>query len=420
MSILLLHTKNLSRRRHLARARDYAREHGERLLLIVKEPTWEHEYVDRVVLADTTSIPETVEVAKRLAEEETEPIRAVLTFVEHSVPSAAAVAAEFGLPHVSPRTAYIARDKYAMREAFAEAGNVPQPRFGLARTVEEAKKVAETVGYPLILKPFIGGGSMYVRSIENEAELDEFFDFIRDGAWDGFDYDPLYRDAVEEYGLAILVEEFVPGVEISVESLVVNGETHCIAIHDKPLPTGPYFEEVYACTPTRLSPEQVDVLYAATAAAHKALGIDTGATHVEFRLRDGKEPVILEAAARLGGGPIYRSVQLSTGVDMVEGVLDLAMGRTPVVEPWEKPVWTGFRNIFPSEAGKLTEITGLPEADADPNVHDIEIYRKPGDFLNVPPHTFQGHGHVMFTADSEAELDKRFDGLLRSIRFLVE
>jgi biotin carboxylase len=420
MSILLLHTKNLSRRRHLERARRYADEHGQRLLLIVKEPTWEQEYVHKVVLADTTSIPETVVAAKKLAEEETEPITAVLTFVEHSVPSAAAVAEEFGLPHVSPRTAYIARDKYAMRQAFAEAGNVPQPKFALARTLDEARQAAEKVGYPLILKPFIGGGSMYVRSIDNDAELAEYFDFIRDGAWDGFDYDPLYQPAVKQYGRAILVEEFVPGVEISVESLVVNGETHSIAIHDKPLPTGPYFEEVYACTPTRLPSDLVDVLYQATAAAHKALNIDIGATHVEFRLRDGREPVILEAAARLGGGPIYRSVQLSTGVDMVEAVLELAMGRTPKIEPRRQPVWTGFRNIFPTEAGKLREITGLAEAEAAPDVHDIEVYRKPGDFLNVPPHTFQGHGHVLFTAGSERELDETFHGLLNSIRFEVE
>jgi biotin carboxylase len=416
MSILILHKKNLSRRRHLARAREYARAHGERLLLVMKDPTWEAEYVDRVAVADTTSIAETLAVAKELAGDEAEPIRAVVTFAEASVPAVARLAAEFGLPACGERTAYIARDKYAMRTALEGVDGIAQPRYGLARSLDEAREQADRIGYPLVLKPIIGTGSMYVRSIDDAAELAEHFETIRRGSWDGFGYDPLHGDAFAEYGGAVLMEQFVPGAEISVESLVVDGETHSIAIHDKPLPTGPTFEEVYACTPTRLPADTVATIYTATRAVHRSMNITTGPTHVEFRLRDGVEPVLLEAAARLGGGPIYRSVQLSTGVDMVEAMLDLATGRTPTIAPRPEPTPVGFRNVFPDGPGELVAIHGVDEARASGTVDELEIYRAVGDFLDVPPRTFQGHGHVIFTAETPDRLDGAFDHLVRTLR----
>ncbi|WP_405996979.1 ATP-grasp domain-containing protein [Streptomyces sp. NBC_00829] len=415
MSILVLHKKNLSRRRHLARAKQYAEQHGERLLLVMKDPDWEADYVDRVVIADTSSIDETLSAVRKLADDESEPFSAVVTFAEAPVPSVARVAAEFGLPSVSERAARLARDKWVMREAFA-AGDVPQPRYGIAHTLDEARDIARRTGFPLVMKPVLGTGSMFVRSVENEEELAEHFEFFLKGAWEQFAYDPLHQTAQREYEGGLLLEEFVPGAEICVESLVHNGITHTLAIHDKPLPTGPTFEEVYACTPTRLPKAVVDAVEEATRAVHRALGITTGATHVEFRLRGDAEPVVLEAAARMGGGPIYRSVLLSTGVDMVEAVLDLARGLAPRVEPRAKATPVGFWNIFAERAGVFTGAAGLDEVRADPRVDEVEIYKSPGDHLLVPPQTFQGHGHLIFTVDDENELDPAFREMTATLR----
>ncbi|MFC6879640.1 MULTISPECIES: ATP-grasp domain-containing protein [Actinomadura] len=396
----------------MARAWQYARDTGQRLVLIMKDPTWEKEYVDQVVVADTSSIDDTLVAARGLAE----PVDAVLTFAEAPVPAVARVAADLGLPAVPERTALLARDKYAMRTAVGDQSG--QPQFALAANAAEARRAADSIGYPLVLKPIIGTGSMYVRSVADDAELERHFETVRRGSWESLDYDPLYVRAKEEYGGALLLEEFVPGTEISVESVVSGGRTTSFAIHDKPLPTGPTFEEVYACTPTRLSRETVERLYEATAAVHCAMGIEVGVTHVEFRLR-GEEPVLLEAAARMGGGPIYRSVQLSTGVDMVEAALDLSLGREPVIEPCAEPVAVGFRNIFPDRAGTLAAVHGLAEAKADPRIDEIEIYKRIGEYLRVPPQTFQGHGHLIFTADSTGHLDEVFKEFRRLVRLEV-
>jgi biotin carboxylase len=158
----------------------------------------------------------------------------------------------------------------------------------------------------------------------------------------------------------------------------------------------------------------------ATKAVHAALGIVLGATHVEFRLREGTEPVVLEAAARMGGGPIYRSVLLSTGIDLVAAALDLASGRTPgQLRPAAlRPV--GFWNIFPERAGRFIGALGLEEARADPQVDEIDIYREPGEYLDVPPQTIQGHGHLIFSVDTVEQLDDAFRYYLATVRLETE
>jgi biotin carboxylase len=418
MSVLLIHTSNASRRRHLATARRYLAERGERLLVMVKRPTWESEFADRVIVADTANIADAVAAARAVAAEE--PVHGVLALVEHSVPAAAAVAAALGLPSISPQTAYRARDKFAMRTAFARGG-LRQPPFAVAATVAEAVSEARSIGYPLVLKPVLGGGSKHVRRIDTEAELVEHFDRIRLRSWDGGDHDPLTPEAMRRYRRGLLLEGYLPGGEVSVESLVVDGRTRVIAVHDKPMPMlGPYFEEVFYTTPTTLPADVRRRIAEATASAHEALGIRTGVTHTEFRIGADSEPVILETAARLGGGPVYRSVLLSAGVDMVEAALDLALGRPPAPVPEASPHLVGFCMFFADRAGRVRAVHGVDEVRSDPRVHELELYRSVGDHVDVPPMVSQAHAHAIFSADSHEALHRTFDELVKTLRFEVE
>ncbi|MET9697964.1 ATP-grasp domain-containing protein [Streptomyces sp. NPDC006529] len=420
MSILILHTSNASRRTHLARAAKYAKDHGERLLLIVKNPTWESEFADVVLPVDTSDIEATVSAVRELAASEPEPIRAVAAFVGHSVPAAAAVAAELGLPFIGEHAARTVRDKYAMRRAFG-AENVPQPAYGLARTLEEALTESARIGFPLVLKPLVDNDTGYLRRVDDIDELTEHFATIQRGAWAGIENNPLYAWVVSAYSGAVLLEEYLPGAEISVESIVVDGRARVIAIHDKPLPsTGPYFADVHYTTPSRLPAQVQQRVTELVEAAHRAIGVTTGATHTEFRIQDDGTPKILETAARIGGGPVYQSVLLSTGVDLVSAVLDVASGRTPDLTPRPEPVPTGFYLFFAERAGRISAITGVREAELDPSVHELAVYRTVGDAVDVPPRVWQSHGHVLFTADSDDALARTYDGLVKSIRLELE
>ncbi|WP_409471657.1 ATP-grasp domain-containing protein [Streptomyces sp. HC307] len=420
MAILLIHSGNVSRRSHFIHIRDYAAARGERFLLVMSDPGWETEFVDGFVQADTSDLAATVRAVDGLAAAEPQRIRGVVTFSEHSVPTAAAVAAHLGLPFVDPLTAETARDKYAMRQAF-ERADLEQPAFGTATDVQGALALAERIGYPVVLKPLIGGGSSHIRRVDGPAELSEHFERLRDRAWSDLEYDPLHRILAQKYSGAFLIEEFIAGGEISVESIVVDGHTHVVAIHDKPLPAnGPYFDEYFYATPTCLPPAAVRDIHAATAAAHRAVGIDIGGTHTEFRVRPDGRLSILETAARIGGGPLFQTVLTSTGVNMIHAVIDLALGERPRLTAKSMATPAGFCQFFAERAGKVRAVHGEAVAAAHPHVHELMIYLKVGDAVDVAPFIFQGYGHAFFTADSYEGLADVSAMLQETVRLELE
>lgn len=419
MTLMILHTRNASRRKHLAKAAETAHALGHRAIVVVEEPSWELEYVDAVYSAPTGDLQATVARCVEIAKEEPEPIAGVIAFVEHSVPAAAAVAAELGLPYISPETAEKSRDKLSMRRAFEKAG-VSQPRFALASSIEEAQEAALEIKYPLVMKPIIGGGSMFVRRVDNAEELAEHFEEIRAGAWAGFDYDPLFF-LKSRYAEGILLEEFLVGNEISVESYVQNGETTVVAVHDKPMPMdGPFFEETFYATPTVLTGDTLEKVKKYTALAHEGLGIAQGATHTEYRVSPSGEPYILETGARLGGGPVYQSVLLSTGIDMVEVLTKVSLGETvDVVVDDAKAQHVGFSLHFGEKAGELAGVEGIDTLEADETVSEVMIYSRIGDLIDVPPRVWQAHGHVIFTAGSRDEVIEKQRQVNETLRFQV-
>ncbi|MGH2800872.1 MAG: ATP-grasp domain-containing protein, partial [Thermoleophilaceae bacterium] len=112
----------------------------------------------------------------------------------------------------------------------------------------------------------------------------------------------------------ILVEDFIPGVEVAVEGLLRAGELEVLAVFDKPDPLdGPFFEETLFVTPSRLAPNRRREVEAAVARATRALGPREGPIHAEVRLND-EGAWILEVAARSIGGLCARTLRFGAGV----------------------------------------------------------------------------------------------------------
>src|SRR6478735_6822012 len=72
--------------------------------------------------------------------------------VEAHVLPAAHVREKCGIPGISARTAYLCRDKVAMKEALRQAG-VPTAASAGISSPAEAREFVEAVGFPVILKP---------------------------------------------------------------------------------------------------------------------------------------------------------------------------------------------------------------------------------------------------------------------------
>ena len=270
-TILIVHSANVSRLRHFKKLRSL----NYRFLLMMDKPAWESQFVDRVFPTNTKDLGSVKQIAETLKKSEN--IDGVITFTEHGVPAAAAVADVLGLNSNSEKVALFARDKFRMRQRFQEH-EIPNPEFGLISSVNEACSFLNQVGAPIVIKPIIGGGSQFIRLMKTEEDIKNYLPLILENAWEEFKYDPLYSVLKSEYNNAVLAEEYLEGGECSIESLIHNGKSYHIAIHDKPLPMrGPYFTEHYYRTPSVLSVEIQNALFDIVSRAHKAIGMTSGA-----------------------------------------------------------------------------------------------------------------------------------------------
>jgi hypothetical protein len=114
-----------------------------------------------------------------------------------------------------------------------------------------------------------------------------------------------------------LVEEYVPGPEISIDALLADGVLTVVAVFDKPeMPDGPTFEETMLVTPSRLPADVIARAEGVVERAARALGLRHGPLHAELRIDQrwgDSRPKMLELAARSRGGVWSRAHPFADG-----------------------------------------------------------------------------------------------------------
>ena len=237
---------------------------------------------------DFRNIPESVSWIREY--DRSHPLTAVLSVDDSATELAAVASTKLGLPSNDPVAAEAARDKFVMRNALREAG-VKCPGFRLVNLRDDLDQIARDIQYPAVVKPRRLSGS---RGVVRVDDPDEFHEAIQRVA------EIVSGEA--EPDTTILIEDYLPGVEVAVEGVVKDGDVKILAIFDKPDPLeGPFFEETIYVTPSRL-PEIVQRTIAEeTSAAAAALGLRNGPIHAELRIHD-ERAWLLEIAGRSIGG----------------------------------------------------------------------------------------------------------------------
>jgi len=343
-------------------------------LLLGAEPTWEQDYLTGwtvlTQMGETIDATEMIAAARALAADRR--VGGVLTWDEARVLQAAKVAADLGLPGGDPQMALRCRDKHLTREALAAAG-VAQPRSVLVSTLEAALDVAAGIGYPVVLKPRAMAASLGTVLVGGPADLIARFPFARDttvpGAW--------------RYDAGVLVEEYVDGPEVSIDSAVHRGRVWPMFVARKEVGYPPYFEEtghlVNAADPLLTDPDVLRYLQD----THTALGFTDGITHTEVKLTP-VGPKLIEVNARLGGDMIPYLGLRATGIDPGLAAAAVACGQYPQVQP-DRSLVGGVRFFYvDSDDTSIGSVhfdeTGLPET-----LDLLVPLVKTGDVVSPPP-----------------------------------
>ena len=295
------------------------------------------------------------------------PIDAVAPVDDDTLILGAMAAEALGLPYHPVEAARTTRSKYELRKVLSEEG-LPSPAFRLVSAQEEPEKIAASIPYPCVLKPTFLAASRGVIRANDEAEFAEAY--RRVGAILD-DPDTIARGGPE--ARMILVEDYLGGVEVAVEGLVVRGEAHILAIFDKPDPLeGPFFEETIYVTPSRLPEETQAAIREETIRAARAIRLREGPLHAELRINDAGEIHVIDVASRAIGGKCSGALEFGGGASLECLILSQALGVAPPSMEREKKASGVMMIPIPGE-GVLKGVEGKEEALAVPGVAEVDI-----------------------------------------------
>ncbi len=276
------------------------------------------------------------------------PVHRLEATVEAHVMAAAHVREATGIPGTSTQTAFLCRDKPAMKQVLREGG-VPCARSIGSGSLEEVYDFADEVGYPLIVKPRAAAGASGTHRVETEAELAEALQAAR-----------------IDQGGTVAVEEFVEGHEGFYDTITIGGSiAHEFVSH--------YYPNVLDAMRTRwISPQIVTSNEVESAPAYQELlemgrrvshllGVETSATHMEWFFGP-KGLRFSEIACRPPGVGLWDLYAAANDIDIYyEWALAVTRGVTS--RRPSRRFATGMIALRPDRDGTISSYEGLSDIE---------------------------------------------------------
>jgi biotin carboxylase len=325
---------------------------------------------------------------------------------------AATVAARMGLPHNPVDAVLAATDKARQRLRWAAAG-VAQPSFRIvpaAAPEDCVRRAAEVVGFPCVVKAVSLSASQGVLRADDRAAVVTAARRIRH----------ILAAARRPASEPLLVEEYLPGPELSIDGLLAGGDLRVTAIFDKPRTSdGPTFEETLLVTPSRLPGPVLDAAIGTAGRAARALGLAHGPVHAELRIASRSGPAMLELAARSIGGLCSRALRFPGGQSLEELVLANALGQRTTAASQEPNRPSGVFMIPVPRPGVLQAVEGRAGAAAVPGITGLMITIPIGQRVRPLPEGDQYLGFIFAGAGTQEEVEKALAAARERLRILT-
>lgn len=228
------------------------------------------------------------------------------------IPTISYVANHMNLVSNSIESSILSTNKAKMREAFS-INKVNSPKFFGISSLEECDW--NNITFPIIVKPTDRSGSRGVTKVYENRDVKNAIACALD-------------QSIEK---KVIIEEYIEGKEVSVETISWHGKHYILAITDKVTTGAPHFVELEHHQPANISELILKNIEVQVIRALNALKIEYGAGHAEFKILENGEVVAVEVASRMGGDFIgSHLVPLSTGYDYIKGVINVALNNFEV------------------------------------------------------------------------------------------
>ncbi|MEV4681910.1 ATP-grasp domain-containing protein [Streptomyces kurssanovii] len=270
---------------------------------------------ERVTVYEDYDVNSLVEYdAARIVEEQG--CAGVIALSEVDIMRAALLRERYGIAGLWPAAARLFRDKAAMKDRLADAG-VSVPRYRTVETGLDLLSAARDFGFPFVVKPRLGGGSVGTRVVRDETALRAL---LAGGLRHAF-YTPAHMEA----------EEFVDGELCHVDGLVLDGRVFLQTVSRYRSDILEFGAPLSTAMIDPDSPRAVE-LRGFTGRVLDVLGLLGGGAHSYFHCEvfvTSRGPVLCEVAARPGGLGIVDQVDAYFGVSTFDLLLDATFGKAP-------------------------------------------------------------------------------------------
>lgn len=216
-----------------------------------------------------------------------------------------------GVPVVgtTPEAINMAEDRGEFGKVLAKA-QLPAPEFGTATSYEEARAVANNIGYPVLVRPsyVLGGRGMEI--VYDEASLESYIERA--------------TELTDDH--PVLVDRFLDGaIEIDVDALCDGTDVYLGGVMEHIEEAGIHSgDSSCSLPPMTLGPEDIEKVRHATKELAAGIGVK-GLMNVQYGLKDNQLYVI-EANPRASRTVPF--VSKATGVQLAKAASRVMMGST--------------------------------------------------------------------------------------------
>ena len=348
-----------------------------------------HRYSDEYHNVSITDLEATLALARELK------VDGVMSFAcDPGVVTAAYVAEKMGLPNVGPlESVRILQDKGRFRAFLRDHGfRVPWVRS--FETPEEALVAAESLQYPLMVKPTDSAGSKGVSRVDRPEDL------------------PAALQGALEYSRngRLLLEGYLPqqGFSSDTDCFSVDGELKFVSFNNQYFDRNaenPYTPTGYTWPSTMPAEKQAE-LRAELQRLLRLLNMGTALYNIETRCSTDGEAYIMEVSPRGGGNRLSEMLGLCSGQNLIRNAVKAAVGLP--AEELRDPVYNGHWSIVVLHADAAGRFRGLRVAEAArPYVREEDLWVRPGDEVEALSGASKAIGTLVMNWPTEEERDAR-------------
>lgn len=330
------------------------------------------------------------------------PVERLVGILEQAQIAIAEARGLLGLPGMDVETAHNFRDKARMKSVLRDAG-VPCARHALATSIDEALTFAGDAGFPQVVKPPDGAGAKGTFRVESVEDLRQAIAISRPDA-----------------GNPVLLEEFMTGREFSFDSVFLHGKPvwHSFS-HYAPTPLE-VIENAWiqwcVLLPRHVDAPEYEQVRDVTTSAVRALGLQTGMSHLEWFLRPDGRIAISEVGARPPGAQFTSLISYAHDADFYR--LWARLVSLEEFDPPDRQYAVGAVYLRGQGGSRVKAVHGLDRAQAEIGALVVES--------RLPQHgqpasgTYEGDGYVILRHEDTDVVRNAMTRLLEVVQVEME